>query len=93
MMKMKTIKTAFQKIFLLIALIVEIPLCALAFFLDAVIGGIVVLFRFIVGDRKGMNNSAETMFEAMGFFIMLVVMTMSLLIHGNYARDNECKGI
>lgn len=86
-------KTVLQKFFCIIALLIEIPLCALAFFLDAVIGGIVVLFRFIVGDRKGMNNSAETMFEAMGFFIMLVVMTMSLLIHGNYARDNECKGI
>lgn len=80
---MKTIKTVFQKIFLLIALIVEMPLCIFMFFLDAIIGGIFVLARFVIRDKQGMNHSTELMFEFAGFLIMRVVITFATLLGNN----------
>lgn len=81
---MKTIKIILQKISLAIALVVELPLCALAFFLDAIIGGIFVIVRLIIQDRKGANNSAELMFEVAGFFLMIAIVTFSALINTEY---------
>ena len=83
MIKMKIIKTVFQKIFLLIALIVEIPLCILMFFLDAIIGGIFVLAMFVFRYKKGMNHSTELMFEFAGFLIMCVAVTFATLLGNN----------
>lgn len=77
---MRTIKIVLQKIFLFFALCIELPLCVTAFFLDAIIGSVFVLVRFIINDKKGMNRSTELMFEAAGFFIMLVIVTFAVLI-------------
>lgn len=76
-------KTILQKFLCIIALLIEIPLCALAFFLDAVIGGIVVLFRFVIRDKQGMIHSAKLMFEFAGFLIMRVVITFATLLGNN----------
>ena len=83
MTKMKTIKTVFQKIFLLIALIVEMPLCILMFFLDAIIGGIFFLAMFVIKDKQGMNHSTELMFEFARFLIMCVAITFATLLGNN----------